>query len=113
MSVVDFACTVVSKTLAPVHFILQTSADGVAALEAKIISQSEKYDYDKVYNHRKETTQKNQKIVLITTKIIVLGVKSSVVSEQKKDQIAEEILKLNEELSELDYPREFRKAQPA
>lgn len=112
MSVVDFACTVVSNALAPVHFILQTSADGVAALEAKIISQSEKYDYDKVYKHRKETTEKNQKIVLITTKIIVLGVKSSVVSEQKKDQIAEEILKLNEELSDLDYPKEFRKTKP-
>lgn len=111
MSIVNFACTVVSNTLAPVHFILQTSADAVASLEAKIISQSEKYDYDKVYRNRKETTEKNQKVVLITTKIIVLGVKSSISSEEKKDQIAEEILKLNEDLSELGFPKEFRKTK--
>lgn len=101
MDITDIACSIVSKTLAPVHFVLQTAADAVAGLEGKILSTSDKYDYSTVVKRRKHETEKMQKGIIITSRIIILDVRKNFVNEDTKDCIADEIIKLGDQLVEL------------
>lgn len=108
MDLKNILCKGVSEMLAPVHFILQTSADSVAALEGKLISLDERYDYDKVYRRRKQQTEQIQKGCILTIKILKRKMNSIFASEEAKDIYASEIIRLQNHLKELEYPKEFK-----
>lgn len=96
------------EVLGGVHFVLQTSADGVAALEAKIISSTGRYDYDQSLAYRIKETKRTQRIAIITIKILQKKMNSIFVDEATKTLLAAEIVRLDDQMKNLNLPVQFQ-----